>query len=199
MNEPDQRLILDDRFMGTKEPMWELPKEQPWHRAAALAFALGATCRDVARQLERSEPAVQNLLRQKWFQKQVTTMMAEYGARDVMELFKAEQFNSLTTLIELRDNPKVPSSSRIACARDILDRALGKPVQRIEATQVTTSEDPCAEVERLEQEVNRMHRETGNGGAGTAAVIAAGETDGGPGGTDGAGGGQNGRHEAHNA
>jgi hypothetical protein len=170
MSEPEQRLILDDKFMGTKEPMWELSREMPWHRAAALAFALGATCRDVARQLEKSEPAVQNLLRQKWFQTQVTTMMAEYGARDVMELFRAEQFNSLITLIELRDNPRVPSSSRIACARDILDRALGKPVQRVETAQVTSSEDPVAEVARLEQEVTRMHRDNG------AAVIAAGET-----------------------
>src|SRR4029077_483972 len=177
-------------------PMWELPKEQPWHRAAALAFALGATCRDVARQLERSEPAVQNLLRQKWFQKHVTTMMAEYGARDVMELFKAEQFNSLTTLIELRDNPKVPSSSRIACARDILDRALGKPVQRIEATQVTTSDDPVAEVARLEQEVNRMHRDSESGlQAPRSAVIAAGGADG----DRDQGDGQNGHHGAHNA
>src|SRR4029077_20473633 len=136
-----------------------------------------------------------------------TTMMAEYGARDVMELFKAEQFNSLTTLIELRDNPKVPSSSRIACARDILDRALGKPVQRIEATQVTTSDDPCAEVERLEQEVGRMRRDNSASTAGcelernvseTNIPIAAGKTDV-AGETDGAGNGENGHHEAHNA
>jgi hypothetical protein len=140
---PQPQLILDHRFMGTKEPMWELPKEQPWHRTAAWAFGKGSTCKEVAQLLGRSEPAVQNLLRQKWFQKEVTAIMAEYGAQDVIELFKAEQFNSLTTLIELRDNPRVPSSSRIACARDILDRALGKPVQRIEATQMPRSET-CA-------------------------------------------------------
>ena len=51
-----------------------------------------------------------------------------------------------------------------------LDRALGKPVQRVETAQVTSSEDPVAEVARLEQEVTRMHRDNG------AAVIAAGET-----------------------
>jgi hypothetical protein len=164
---PQPQLILDHRFMGTKEPMWELPKEQPWHRLAAWAFARGATCKEVARRLDRSEPAVQNLLRQKWFQKEVTAIMAEYGAEDVIELFKSEQFNSLTTLIELRDNPRVPSSSRIACARDILDRALGKPVQRVETAQVTSSEDPVAEVARLEEEVTRMHRDNGNGGAST--------------------------------
>ena len=149
-------IILDDKFMGVKDPMWDLDKQQPWHRMAAFAFALGATCRDVAHRLGRSEPAVQNLLRQKWFQKEVTTIMAEYGARDVMELFRAETFNSLETLVKLRDSTNVPAAARISCARDILDRGLGKPVQRIETTNVPVSDDPVAEVERLEQEVNRM-------------------------------------------
>lgn len=149
-------IILDDKFMGVKEPMWDLEKQQPWHRLAAFAFALGATCRDVAHRLGRSEPAVQNLLRQKWFQKEVTSIMAEYGARDVMDMFRAEQFNSLVTLVEMRDNVRVPAAARITCARDILDRALGKPVQRVETTAVPVSDDPVAEVERLEQEVNRM-------------------------------------------
>jgi hypothetical protein len=149
-------LILDDKFRGVKDPMWDLDKEQPWHRMAAFAFALGATCKDVAQRLGRSEPAVQNLLRQKWFQKEVTAIMAEYGARDVMDMFRAEQFNSLVTLVEMRDNPKVAAACRITCARDILDRALGKPVQRVETTSVPVSDDPVAEVERLEQEVNRM-------------------------------------------
>src|SRR5258705_996711 len=149
-------IILDDKFMGVKDPMWDLDKEQPWHRMAAFAFALGATSKDVAHRLGRSEPAVQNLLRQKWFQKEVTQIMAEYGARDVMDMFRAEQFNSLVTLVEMRDNVRVPAAARITCARDILDRALGKPVQRVETANVVTSDNPVAEVERLEQEVNRM-------------------------------------------
>lgn len=152
----DPNIILDDKFMGVKEPMWDLDKEQPWHRMAAFAFALGATCKDVAQRLGKSEPAVQNLLRQKWFQKEVTQIMAEYGARDVMDMFRAEQFNSLVTLVEMRDNVRVPAAARITCARDILDRALGKPVQRVETANVVSSDDPVAEVERLEQEVNRM-------------------------------------------
>ena len=150
----DQQMILDDKFMGVKDPMWELSKEAPWHRMAAFAFALGATCRDVANRLGRSEPAVQNLLRQKWFQAEVTKVQAEYGARDrdMMELFRAEAFSSLATLVEMRDNVRVPAASRITCAKDILDRGLGKPVQRIESTNVPVSDDPVAEFERLEAE-----------------------------------------------
>ena len=84
--------------------------------------------------------------------------MAEYGAKDVMELIRGEQFNSLLTLVELRDNPRVPSTSRICVARDILDRGLGKPVQRVETAHVPVSDDPVAEVQRLEEEVNHLRR-----------------------------------------
>jgi hypothetical protein len=150
---------IDPLFWNKKEPMWELDSEQPWHKFAGFAFALGATARDVARQLGKSEPAVQNLLRQKWFQEKVTAIMAEYGARDVMDMFRAEQFNSLVTLVEMRDNPKVPAAARVACARDILDRALGKPTQRVETVAIASSEDPVAEVERLESEVNRLRQD----------------------------------------
>jgi hypothetical protein len=167
MDEQQQHIILDDKFMGVKDPMWVLPKEQPWHRMAAWAFAQGISIKEVAHRLDRSEPAVQNLMRQKWFQAEVTTIMAECGGKDVMAILRGEAFDSANTLRDLRDNPKVPAAVRATCARDILDRTLGKPVQRIEATQVTSSEDPCAEVERLEQEVNRMHRESNNGSAGT--------------------------------
>ena len=147
---------LDYTLHGAKPPKWDLNREFPWHRAAAFCFALGATSREVARRLGKSEPAVQNLLKQPWFQKEVTTIMAEYGHRDVATLFQAEQYNSLATLTELRDNPKVPAAARIACARDILDRALGKPTQRIETIGMPTSDDPVREVQQLSEEINRL-------------------------------------------
>ena len=147
-------------FFNSTEPRWEVEKEQPWHRAAAFAFALGATAKDVAKQLGRAELTVQNLLRQTWFQANVTALMAEYGGRDIMELLRAEQINSLCTLIEIRDNPKAASAARVVCARDILDRTLGKPMQRVEMVADTASENPVEEVERLEAEVNRLKTET---------------------------------------
>lgn len=197
-------LILDEKLMGAKEPMWELPKEQMWHRSAAWMFGQGGvSIKTVAQVLGKSEPAVQNLCRQPWFMKEVSTILQEKGMKDgVLEWLRAEQFNSAQTLVELRDNPKVPSVVRKSCATEILDRTLGKPVQRVETAQVAGSEDPCAEVERLELEVNRMHRDSGGfafqAPPRSAAVIAEGET-GGLGETDGGGDGENGHHGAQNA
>ena len=83
--------------------------------------------------------------------------MAELGgAKDIMKQIQGEQLNSLNTLTEMRDNPRVPAATRVSCARDILDRGLGKPTQRIEMSHEVHSEDPVAEVEKLEQENNRL-------------------------------------------
>lgn len=123
----------------------------------ALMFAAGAvTQKEVAEAFGVSLPTVSNLLRQQWFQERVTQLMQARGGRDVMELFKAEQYNSFLTIIEIRDNEKISPAVRKACAADILDRALGKPLQRVETTGTVTSSDPVGEVKRLEEQNARL-------------------------------------------
>ncbi len=46
----------------------------------------------------------------------------------VVELCRAETEANVRTLIELRDNPKVPPAVRAACANSLLDRGWGKPL-----------------------------------------------------------------------
>jgi predicted transcriptional regulator len=137
---------------------WELQKEQAWHKVAAILYALGASQAQIARELGRTPQAVCNLIRQPFFQSRVAETMTE-NSRDIMELFKAERINTLAILIELRDNPETPASVRAIVCKDILDRSMGKAVQRIEAVGEVTSLDPVAEVERLEAEVKRLRDE----------------------------------------
>lgn len=114
-------------------------------------FAGGeTTIKDVADGCGVDRATVSNLLKQKWFQERVTSLMAERGGRDIMQLFRAEQFNSLVTLIDIRDDESASRRDRLTSAMTILDRALGKPVQRVESSNVPTSSDPVSEVARLE-------------------------------------------------
>jgi hypothetical protein len=139
---------------------WKLEKEAPWHRLAAFMYAMGAIQQQISRELNKSLQAVCNLTHQPFFQEKVIAIMAETArVHDVIELFKAETLSSLATLVEIRDNPKAPASARVDCARDILDRTLGKAVQRVETAAQVTSEDPVAEVARLESEVKRLREE----------------------------------------
>lgn len=151
---------LSARLHGSKPPKFELVTEKPWHRAAALMFAAGAvTAKEVAEAFGVSVPTVYNVMRQPWFQERVTGLMAEHGGRDIMALFRAEGFNSLVTLVEIRDEPKTPPAVKRASCVDILDRAFGKPTQRVEHSEDPTSADPVAEVRRLEEE-NARRRES---------------------------------------
>ena len=143
---------------------WELQKEQGWHKVAAVFYAHGTSGNRIARELEKSPQAVSNLVRQEFFQERVAEIMAE-TARDIMELFRAERVNCLATLVAIRDDPETPASVRAMVCKDILDRSLGKAVQRIEAVGEVTSSDPVAEVALLEAEVNRLRDEQQNYGA----------------------------------
>jgi hypothetical protein len=154
--------INPDQLHGTRPALWEVTTEQPWHRIAAYLFATGCTsCKQVAEIIgDINEKTVRNLLRQKWFQERVTKLLAENGGRDIMALLRAEQFNSLVVMLDIRDDPKNPPIVRANICKDIFDRTLGKPVQRIETAEAPTSDDPVAEARRLKEELARS-RENG--------------------------------------
>lgn len=142
---------------GRDNPMWEVQKEEPWHTQAAYLFAAGnLSAKDVAEVMEKDCRTCSNLLRQDWFQRKVTEIIAEHGGRDVMELFRAEAFNSLVTLVEIRDDPKQSAAVRSSNAKDILDRAYGKAKQSIEFSDIPKSNDPVGEARRLEEENTRL-------------------------------------------
>jgi hypothetical protein len=153
--------VNPDHLHGTRPPQWDLEVEQPWHRIAAYLFATGCTsCKQVAEIIgDINEKTVRNLLRQKWFQERVTKLLAENGGKDIMALLRAEQFNSLVVMIDIRDDAKNPPVVRAGICRDILDRTLGKPVQRIETAESPTSDDPVAEARRLKEELARQQQQ----------------------------------------
>ena len=145
--------------MGSKDPMWDLESERPWHRMAAYFFATGDTAKGVADKMDKSLPAVHNLLRQPWFQRHVTQLMAESGAKDISKLFHAEQFNNYSVITTIRDDPNTPAALKLKAAQDMLDRSMGKATQRVEVARETVSDDPVAEFERLETENKRLRNE----------------------------------------
>ena len=78
-----------------------------------------------------------------------------------MDLFKAERVDTLETLVRFAMIPRTPASVRAMVCKDLLDRSLGKAVQRIEAVAEVASQDPCAEFERIEAENRRLRDSLG--------------------------------------
>lgn len=156
--EPKQQ-VLPSRLYGRGEPTnpREVRKfEKAWHRNAAYHLANQMSIKDTAAACDVSPVCVSQLLKNPWFQGYVTELIAERGGGDIMELVKAELMNTFVTLVELRDNPKVSPTVKARICDSILDRGLGKALQRIEQTNVPTSNDPVAEAERLEKENARL-------------------------------------------
>jgi len=120
---------------------------------------MGANGRQLAKAFDKSEVWISHLTRQPWFLERVCSLILNGGGVPAMELFRAEQINSFATLVEIRDDPLAPANARVMCAMAILDRAMGKPAQRVEPVLKVTSSDPVAEVERLEAEVERLKEE----------------------------------------
>ena len=136
--------------------------EQPWHRAAAYLFAAGKSRKEVAAACDVTPAAVTQLLKNPWFQELVTGIMAESGLDAVETLLKGESINSLNVLIELREDTATPRAVRAAISQDILNRTLGKPVQRIESDTTVRSGDPVGEAQRLAEENARLRRKLGH-------------------------------------
>jgi hypothetical protein len=152
--------VNPDQLHGTRPPDWEVNVEQPWHRIAAYLFSTGCTsCKQVAEIIgDINEKTVRNLLKQKWFQERVTKLLAENGGKDIMAMLRAEQFNSLIVMIDIRDDKEAPTVVRANICKDILDRTLGKPIQRVENVESPTSDDPVAEARRLQDEIQHERK-----------------------------------------
>jgi phage terminase small subunit len=62
----------------------------------------------------------------------------EAAKKDLHALFMAEAYNSLRTLVAIRDDPDAPASARLRAAQDLLDRAGYKPTEHVESTETVT-------------------------------------------------------------
>lgn len=145
-------VLLNGKGLPDLEPY----REEPWHRHAAMCYAMGMTAKNIAEDCKKSLPAVYKLIRRKEFQANVTSLVETHGVGDIMANFRSEVIASLATLVEIRDDEKAPKAVRANIAFGILERVLGKAVQKVEHSGQVSS-DPVAEVERLEAQ-NQLAR-----------------------------------------
>lgn len=158
-----------DRLFGRPDPKGSQVRkyEQPWHRFAAEMYARGASQRAIAEACDKGPNHVSALVKNAWFQETVLEIQREVGGfSDVMELLKGETMNSVQNLVELRDSPTTPATVRATISFGILHQVLGKPTQRVETKDVPTSDDPVAEVARLEAENLRLQSSSATSHAG---------------------------------
>lgn len=144
---------------GVPPPPLELKKENSNHRIMLYLAAQGYNCSEIAGITDYSPQQVSTVMRQEWFQKQLAGLLEESGKPVIDQLLSSEATNSLNTLLELRDNRQSPASVRAQCAFNILDRVLGKPVQKSESINHNFSRTSTMSMEELEKEQARLSLE----------------------------------------
>lgn len=154
---------VGDTFHNTGDPQVVLKKENHMHRNMLYLAAAGHTAVEIAAITGYTAVHVRTIMKQEWFQKQLTRMQDESGKNVVEELLQRESLTSVHTLIELRDNTSTPAAVRAAVSSGILDRVFGKPTQRTESinrninsTVKMSKEEIELEKEKLEQEIIRL-------------------------------------------
>jgi CRP-like cAMP-binding protein len=130
--------------------------EQPHHRVAVLLKAQGLSTNEIAETLGYTASTISVILRQPWARKLLTELIMRHGRAGIERLLEAELIPSILTLVEVRDSPTAPPSTRVAAADKLLDRFLGKPTAFVETT---THQAPASDVETLQRQLDNLRAE----------------------------------------
>ena len=137
-----------------RPPQQTVASEKPWHRLLLYFKAQGLSNKECARHLETSEQYVGQITRQPWFRKQLVDLIHSQGLTGVQNLIRGAAAESVLKLIDLRDNAKKEEVQR-DCARELVDRYLGKSVQ-VSAPE----QDPLARIDerKLDAEIEELQK-----------------------------------------
>lgn len=141
-------LGLPDGLYNPKLPNLHVEHEKPEHRIAFYLKAQGKSYTEISKVTGYTIPWLSQLCRQPWAQARIVEQIKEAGGDAVKRVLEGEVLNSLTTLVEIRDDEEVKGSTRVAAANSLLDRHLGKAIARVEATHITGPATSLSEIDR---------------------------------------------------
>lgn len=147
-----------ERFFNSKDPNIAIMTERPEHLAVAVLKSQAMSNNDIAVKTGYSVPWVSQVTRQPWFKLRVARLMTEAGLDVVTETLRATTLDSVYTLIDMRDKDTNPASVRVKAAETLLDRVLGKAVQRVETTveRIPNSEEISALDQQIAESTKRL-------------------------------------------
>lgn len=121
-----------ENLHADRAPAMAINREQPVHVLMCYMQASGKSLKEIAEATNYSEGAVRMITKQPWFRKRFLRITADAGRNSVESFLAGETMTSLEVLVEIRDDSGQKGPTRVAAANSILDRALGKAVQKVE-------------------------------------------------------------------
>jgi hypothetical protein len=129
----DQYMRDAQALHGPKVPNLAIDHEKAEHRLILMYKLRGDSNREIAQKTGYSESWISQVTRQPWFQQRLVNSLEEVEGEILDEIVKVEAKNSVFKLVQLRDTAK-SEQVQLGSAIELLNRHLGKPVQRTETT-----------------------------------------------------------------
>ncbi len=146
-----------DRFFEDREPGRAILHEKPEHRLAVYLKAQGLSDKEICKRLDYTGPWFSELKNQPWFKLRLVQELKEAGRDALSETIKAAALDSIYTLIDIRDDPTAPKAVRKASADSLLDRYLGKPIQKVETKETRLPTSP--EISAIDNELAEVDKQ----------------------------------------
>jgi hypothetical protein len=147
-----------DALWNDPTPVQDVMSEKPWHRVAIMLAARGCTVTEIAEKMERTVAWVSLLLRQPWARERITSEIMTEGRDELETLIKGAAPEAFRRIISLSENAEA-EAVKLAANREIIDRLLGKPVQKVEQKNTNLNLDMAKieeELKKLEDEEKRL-------------------------------------------
>jgi hypothetical protein len=149
----------EDVLHATRPPNLGITHEKAEHRLILYLKLEGFSNREVAARTGYTESWVSQVTRQPWFQKRLLVELNTNGRTGLTEYLKVQVEDSFVKIVELRDGAK-SETVQAACAMNIIDRVLGKPVQRSEVKMETSRKvDQVEDIRAAVDALNEREKE----------------------------------------
>lgn len=153
-------VILDrptpkDALFNDRPARVDVQREKPEHRIMLVLKAQGYSNAEIAEVAGYSRVMVNTIMRQPWARARLLDMINEKGGDAIQKVLSGEILNSVDTLVEVRDDVNAGHQARLSAANSILDRALGRPTQKVESVNTNISLD----VNELDREIAKVEAE----------------------------------------
>lgn len=152
---------MGDRFVpmhNVRPPQVTVQTENTTHRAILWMKIQGQSNRTIAQQLRISEGWVSQVTRQKWFLRQMALEMDTVG-RDTTEAILQSAANDCMQQVIALSTAAKSEAVRLAASNSLLDRFLGKPVQRTQTEQHVHHHKASDQIDELDAQIADLEKQ----------------------------------------
>jgi hypothetical protein len=156
-NDPDRLFQTEESVRVHDRPNLAILAEKPEHRVIVYLKAQGLSNKEVAEKTGFTYPWVSQIVRQPWFRLRLVQELKDAGIDQISSVLKSSALDSVYTLIDLRDDVTAPKAVRRSCADSLLDRFLGRAVQKVETAESRLPR--TSEIQAVEKELAEVNKQ----------------------------------------